>query len=862
MKKYLSLILAMLILTVSIALPTVYAENSAILSMETEAEALMWAAGKWSGNPGTGGTASDEQVRMGKYSFRVKDISNVSQGNQTMVLANLNAPLNGAKKINMWVYADIGGADNVRHRYTLTTSAGDIILANYYYTQGWNLISIDVPAAQAQATLTKIVAITYGYGNGDNGAGNASTDAYKNAVLYMNGIWTSDAAPAQPEITASSVKEGSQLVKHDVGKIDFSVKNIKLPEKEKVRITPAAAYHLEVSANTLSVVFDENMQYGTPYTIEFLEGIYDKFGMELKPYTLSYRVRGEDENIPPSVEIVSPVTGERHLPSDTVELVAVATDDPTDAFSKVDYVEFYCNDVLIEGSRTEISEYDIFKFYWTGMEESVEYYKITAKAVDNEGAETVSEPISLRILDYKNPEVEITAPTDGKSFYESVGGMSGDTAIKITATSADIDTAVSQIEVFVNGDCVKTATDNLAEFAYTLETPLTEGDYNIRLVATDDMGLMGEDEVNITVVNLGKTFPAVLENDLGLAKWDMTKEEAEITTDENGILIKTEKNETASISRTLKRNLSISPWQADAVLSLSDTAHTVIVSLGSTELVKFSPDGTLSTGGKYEAGRTYTISAAMDTENKKMGIAVNGIIVKETTFTPSNFSSNAAISVKHSGVGETTVKSAEIYMLKEAAKLGTVEITENGQAAEMSAVSLTPEYISVSLAGGTKTETIEGNVSVVEFATGKEVAVSYKDGKIYFEEILKSGKDYIVMVNSNVTDSEGRGLSGSGKTVFTTVKSPIHIEMYDDGTNLNITAENTTGEAKPAEIVIAVYSGNKAVLPISVTPYTIPANGGTTSVALPTVNEGEVIEAFIVDSMNTMNAISDTIYVK
>ena len=449
--------------------------------------------------------------------------------------------------------------------------------------------------------------------------------------------------------------------------------------------------------------------------------------------------------------------------------------------------------------------------------------------------------------------------------YKSVGGVEGDTKLTVAAKTADIDTEVVSVDVYLNGEIIHTATEGLAEFSYTHETPLDEGAHTVKIVATDDMGLTDEAEAIVEVQSIGKSFPAVLTNDLTIAKWNITKEKAKITSDADGIVITTEANDTARVGRTLRRNLSIAPWQADIVVVPGDKTHNTTIGItGSSDvsLLTFKNDGKTSSGKSYEAGKAYTISAVVDTLNGKISCLLDGELVETKALTASVFSSKAELYVSHNGANaKTTVKSAEIYMLKKAAKLGEVKLYKGAAEQDKASVSRTVDYMTVSLDGGLDTNTLDGNVKITDKLSGKEVAVSVKDGKVYINDILKSNKTYTISILSNVANLSGEGLAGVYQEDFTTEQAPLDIKMTDDGTNLTVTATNSTDAAVNAEIVVAVYNGKKAVLPFSITPVTLTAGESTQTVAIPAAEAGSVIEAFVVDSMDTMRPISDEIYI-
>ena len=861
MKKYISAVLVLMILILCIQVLPVSASSAIVMSMDTESDVTKWKVGSYAASAASQANISQEYVKIGNYSLKVTNLSS----NNKVALEGLSIPINGMSQAHLWVYGDVGTSTSVKLNMYIIIS-GSTIRITHQLVNGWQLVSWSIPNTSQNGNITQVQYTSYGYGND---ASNAPAD-YSAATIYMNGMFLTDGAPVNPEITASSIAEGTQLVKHDVGKVVFTAPGIKSAAAGGITISPAVTLDTpSVSNNTLTLNFLENLAYGETYTISLNSGLYDNLGMEFKPYTLSFRVRGENENIPPSVAMVSPSNGTRFVPGEEIILTATATDDSATAQYGISYVEFYCDSVLIEGSRVTTGVDDEFTYVWTDAEESFEPYNITAKAVDVEGAEVLTDPVSILVLGYRNPTVDITSPEDRVEIYNSVGGVVSDSGVTVTADISDLDGEVSAVEVFLDDESVHTATEGLEEFSYTFDSALSVGEHTIKIVAADDTGMTGEASIDINVIDLGPSYPAVLQNDLTLAKWNISQSTAKIEKTETGIVITTDADATAQISRPITRNMSISPWQADVKIIPGDTNHKIEVGITNAagtaiSLLTFEADGTLNDTANtaYEANKEYKKSAVADTVSGKISCLVDGRVVSTTSYTKTNYSSNAAAYVTHSGASaKTTVTSVEFFMLKEASQLSGINIQSGAGTASNSAVPLLPDYITVDLEGGTDTDTVADNVKVYEKVSGKEIAVSYSGDKIYFEEFLKSGKEYTVAVGSAVANTSGRGLAGIQTMDFTTAKSPVHIEMVEEGSSLKVSAENT-GSAFTAKIIMVVMNGNKAVLPVSVTDFTIGAGNSNTTVAFPAISEGYVIEAFVVDNLTDLKPISDSIYIK
>ncbi len=859
MKKIITYLLTMVMLisVISIAPIGASAVTIDVVKFESADDVLKWYSGNYYSNAPkvTNANVSQEHTLYSPYSLYLE---NMSKTHQTTVLKDIRTTVpSNAPYLCMPIYLD--STEPIMMRMQLHDAAGGNLQRPNGVTlkPGWNLLTLKV-------TITEFYGIglyTYAYGCPNDGT---QGQVYKDAKVYINGAFFTDTASSTPEITGASIKDGYQYVAYDIGSITLTGKYIDIPEDGFITMEPHVDLSFVKGEDSLEILFGD-LEYGTSYTLSFADGVYDVFGNAFKPYTLTFRTLEENGNIPPAVTITSPEANDRYLPTDSITLTAKATDDD----GTIEYVEFYLDDTLIEGSRVT-SDTDEFTYVWEGAPESVDMRAVTAKAVDNGGADALSEPVKIRVLGHKNPTVEIISPESDSIFYGSVGGAEGSSTFTLTAKTADIDSTVAKAEVYVDGKLVHTATENLKEFTWKYPKSLSNGTHEIEVVATDDMDLTGSASVSVDVISVGKSFPALLENDLSIAKWAATKDTAKVESAEDGIVITTEANDAVRLVRTLRRNMSISPWQADIAVALGDNSHTVTVGLVGTKsskdtdinLVTFKNDGTTSLGTTYEAGKTYVVSAVVDPENSKITTFVDGEIVASGTL-DATFTSQARIFVSHSGAGASTViKSAEIYTLKEACGFGSVALYKGAAEQSPDSVSRTLDYITVELEGGIDTDTLEGNVKLVDKFSGRVAATEVRDGKIYINEILKSGKVYSVVVGSGVSNAEGRGLAGNYAADFTVEKAPVDIKMSDDGSEITVVCQNSTDSAiNEAVVVICVYDGSKMTQPASITPVTFGVGETIVPIAIPSAESGNIIEAFVVDSMEKLNSISDDIYI-
>ncbi len=168
---------------------------------------------------------------------------------------------------------------------------------------------------------------------------------------------------------------------------------------------------------------------------------------------------------PPTVLITSPANGAVFLPSTNTNITANATaSDGT-----VTQVVFYTNGVPI-GTNTTAP----YSIAWNNVQPGT--YSLTAKATDNYGLATTSDPVSVRVD--APPTVSITSPTNGAVFLPP-------TNITIMASAGDSDGTVSQVVFYTNGVPIGTATTAPYSIAWNNVPP---GTYSLTAQATDNDG--------------------------------------------------------------------------------------------------------------------------------------------------------------------------------------------------------------------------------------------------------------------------------------------------------------------------------------------------------------------------------------
>ena len=170
-------------------------------------------------------------------------------------------------------------------------------------------------------------------------------------------------------------------------------------------------------------------------------------------------------NLPPTLNFTSPPTGTIVLAPGAFALAADASD--TDGV--IQRVEFYSGSV-------KIGEADQPPYLYTWSAVPWGTYSLTAHAVDNTGATTVSPAVSVRVN--APPTIALTSPVD-----HAVVAAPASVALGVDAS--DPDGSVAKVE-FYSGT-TKLGESTAAPFTFTW-SGVQSGTYTITAVATDDLG--------------------------------------------------------------------------------------------------------------------------------------------------------------------------------------------------------------------------------------------------------------------------------------------------------------------------------------------------------------------------------------
>jgi chitodextrinase len=207
--------------------------------------------------------------------------------------------------------------------------------------------------------------------------------------------------------------------------------------------------------------FELNIQIGTPTA-----GVSEQYvasnpitNDKTKEYTLASLIR--TGNNPPVVEITSPANNAK-LKTGVETTISV---NATDSDGTITQVEFY-----VDGKSIGVDNSVPYSVAYTPTDGT---HQITAKATDNQIAQTTSSTITISASNNIPPVITITAPKI--AHLETV---------TINATASDADGTISEVAFYI--DSVLVGTDVTAPYSYAWTSVL--GKHSVFAIATDDKG--------------------------------------------------------------------------------------------------------------------------------------------------------------------------------------------------------------------------------------------------------------------------------------------------------------------------------------------------------------------------------------
>jgi len=190
-----------------------------------------------------------------------------------------------------------------------------------------------------------------------------------------------------------------------------------------------------------------------------------------------------DTNLPPTVSLTAPANNAAFIAPATVTITANAA--APEANGTVANVEFFANGSPI-GSKTASP----WSIAWAATTPGS--YQLTARATDEQGAQTTSAMRTVTVLANQAPTITLTGPTANQNFAAPA-------SIQLTATASDPDNALAKVEFFQGATLI--ATVLTPPYASTWEN-VAAGSYQITAKATDALGAeTSTTPITVTVVN-------------------------------------------------------------------------------------------------------------------------------------------------------------------------------------------------------------------------------------------------------------------------------------------------------------------------------------------------------------------------
>jgi hypothetical protein len=194
-------------------------------------------------------------------------------------------------------------------------------------------------------------------------------------------------------------------------------------------------------------------------------------------------------NKAPTISLSSSSTATSLVAPATINLSATASDSD----GSIAKVEFF-------NGSTRIGADSSSPYAMTWSDVAAGTYPLTAKAIDNQGASTVSAPITITVnAPNKAPTVSLSSPSTATSLVAPA-------TISLNATAADSDGSIAKV-VFFDGS-VKIGTDTSSPYAMSW-TNIAAGTYSLTAKAIDNQGASGTSAVLTVTVEDPNQKPTV-----------------------------------------------------------------------------------------------------------------------------------------------------------------------------------------------------------------------------------------------------------------------------------------------------------------------------------------------------------------
>lgn len=850
-------------------------------------------------------------------------VNHYDQGNcQFKWARNANFSIDGYNYLNIWAHSNESFKAKFRMVMPKPNDAGYYRETTIEFKPGWNLITMRFYSSTEPTTsfatlktdgLTDVASVSF---NADGKFGATEKQPYSSTrAVYFDSIFLTVNAPANNDFEAINIKEGADKVLTTTQTIKFkapgllesslNVNNVTVKycqegthdeaNHSQATLSAGTDYTLGYEKDTLKVNFTNELIAGTTYNVHIGgAGFKGELALPFNTYDLSFRTLGADENIPPAVSLVDLEANTRFFPSDgAITLKAQASD----SNGTIEKVEFYADETLL-GEVTEAVE-GIYAFTWENPLEDAGGYNIIAKAYDNDGDATETEPVSVLVLDLKNPEVALTAPTENVILSRNFAGIETNAGVTVSADVTCIGAIPSEVEFVMDGDTVHTATNVASSYSYTL-TDLPLGDHQIYVRVTDEYGMQGVSEaVVVTVQDFGKQVPGLLEEDFETfaegdeIAWTLSGEAVTLTAaidgDNTVAKISSENagaDETVYMRKHYLASLSGTAWEAGLRVNFVDMNFDREVEIqGATEglVLDFKTDGGVYVGAEkkadYRAGEWYNIKIIVDPEARTLNALLDETVVLTKTNLATSYSKSGAIIKVNQNVtagksGYILVDNVGIYQISETQVEATGITVYDGTtpAADLDNVPVSADKLTITLTEALGSS-LKNNVWVIDTVDNRKLSLKFDENAVYFNEDLRGNREYQVIVTTGVSGVSGHAIAKNGVFTFTTAPKDGEISGATfsvpelSSSVSSITCElpfiNHSGTEHNMQIVAIIYNGS-AMQDIMIQPVTVsdstPSDTLSVTVPVTSYTADTFIEVFVVDDLNNMTPISETIY--
>jgi len=338
-------------------------------------------------------------------------------------------------------------------------------------------VTINAAAADNDGTISKV-----DFYSGDTLLGTVTKSPYTftwNNVVAGNYSITTKATDNGSLVTASDVVVISVYTPNVAPSISIisPVNNATFAAPASVTINAAAADNDGTiskvdfyNADTLLATVSQS-----PYTFTWNNVAAGNYSITAKATDNGSLVTASDAvaifvytpNVAPSVNLTSPVATTKYIGSTTISISANAKD----ADGTISKVDFYNGTVLL---KTILSA--PYTYSWGKVAAGT--YTLTAKATDNKGAVTTSDPVTITVLKNKAPAVAITSPATNTTYNSPA-------TINISVSATDADGTISKVEIY-NGTTLL-RTERIVPYSYSWQN-VPAGNYKIIAKATDNKG--------------------------------------------------------------------------------------------------------------------------------------------------------------------------------------------------------------------------------------------------------------------------------------------------------------------------------------------------------------------------------------